>query len=201
MDKREFTADTRGRLIAAMSDSLQCRGYHGVGINDILVQARAPKGVLYHHFPDGKVELADAAIAASVDAMRVGIERLRASKPDALAALKAWLAAAGKRLEASDFERGCPLAAVALESTAEDGRLREALARAFGDLRASLAQMLADAGISSRRATDLATLMVSAYEGALIQSRVAGNAAAVRGTAALLLEVVARELPAAEASA
>ena len=53
---------TRDRLIAAMTDALRRRGFHGVGVSDILQQAGAPKGVLYHHFPGGKAELAVAAI-------------------------------------------------------------------------------------------------------------------------------------------
>ncbi|MCC6132310.1 MAG: TetR/AcrR family transcriptional regulator, partial [Acidobacteria bacterium] len=34
---------TRDRLIAAMSDALQRRGYHGVGLSELLVEAQAPK--------------------------------------------------------------------------------------------------------------------------------------------------------------
>lgn len=200
MNKNESAAGTRDRLIAAMSDSLQRRGYHGVGLNDILQQAQAPKGVLYYHFPEGKVELAVAAIEGSVDAIRSSLQRQRTSKADPVAVLTAWLNGARKRLEESDFERGCPFAAVALESTADDARLREALARAFHSLREILGQILLDAGVLSKRAADLSTLMISAYEGALIQSRVAGNSKAVRDTALLLLEWVARELPKEEAA-
>ena len=60
------TTPTRTRLITAMADALQRRGLHGVGLNEILRDAQAPKGVLYHHFPGGKTELAVAAIQAIV---------------------------------------------------------------------------------------------------------------------------------------
>jgi len=53
---------TRDRLIAAAIELFQARGYHGVGVNDVLAAAEAPKGSLYHHFPGGKAELAIAAI-------------------------------------------------------------------------------------------------------------------------------------------
>ena len=52
---------TRERLIAAMSDLLERRGFHGVGLSELLAQAQAPKGVLYHHFPGGKTALMKAA--------------------------------------------------------------------------------------------------------------------------------------------
>jgi predicted alpha/beta hydrolase len=38
---------------------------------------------------------------------------------------------AQKRLAGSDFEKGCPLAAVALESAAQDHKLRKALDEGF----------------------------------------------------------------------
>ena len=53
---------TRARLIAACLRLMQCHGYAGVGVATILAEAHAPKGSLYHHFPDGKEGLAIAAI-------------------------------------------------------------------------------------------------------------------------------------------
>lgn len=181
---------TRDRLIAAMSDLLQRRGFHGIGLSDVLAQAHAPKGVLYHHFPGGKVELAVAAIQAAVAYMKARLDRLQAAHDDPVQALRAWLDHAQKQLEQSDFERGCPLATVALESTAADHVLRQALAQGFGEIRERLAGLLSQAGVMPVRAAQLATLMVGAYEGALIQSRVAGSAQPVRDIADVLLEWV-----------
>jgi TetR/AcrR family transcriptional repressor of lmrAB and yxaGH operons len=61
------TSDARQRLIAAMTDALQRRGRHGSGLTGLLAAAKAPKGVLYHHFPGGKTELAVAAVEATVE--------------------------------------------------------------------------------------------------------------------------------------
>lgn len=185
---------TRDRLIAAMSDLLQRRGLHGIGLSDVLAQAHAPKGVLYHHFPGGKVELAVAAIQAAVAYMKARLDRLQAAHDDPVQALRAWLDHAQKQLEQSDFERGSPLATVALESTAADHVLRQALAQAFGDIRELLTGLLSQAGVMPVRAAQLATLMVGAYEGALIQSRVAGSAQPVRDIADVLLEWVRCEM-------
>ena len=181
---------TRDRLIAAMSDLLQRRGLHGIGLSDVLAQARAPKGVLYHHFPGGKVELAVAAIQAAVAYIKATLDRLQAAHDDPVQALRAWLDHAQKQLEQSDFERGSPLATVALESTAADHVLRQALAQGFSEIRERLAGLLSQAGVMPVRAAQLATLMVGAYEGALIQSRVAGSAQPVRDIADVLVEWV-----------
>lgn len=178
---------TRDRLIAAMTDALRHRGFHGVGVADILQQAGAPKGVLYHHFPGGKADLAVAAIDQVVDRMIAGLDQLLAQQPDPLQATRVWLQNATGRLQASGFDSGCPLATIALETTAADTALRAALARAFDRLRQRLAQALAAAGHDATRAESLAALIVSAYEGGLLQARVAHSTAPLdRVTDALL---------------
>ncbi|MEM9871553.1 MAG: TetR/AcrR family transcriptional regulator [Pseudomonadota bacterium] len=60
---------TKDRLIRAAADLFRTRGYHGVGVADVLAAAHAPKGSLYHHFPDGKSDLALAAATWASDEM------------------------------------------------------------------------------------------------------------------------------------
>lgn len=164
---------TRDRLITAMCDALCRRGLHGIGLTELLQAAGAPKGVLYHHFPGGKTELAIAAIDHVVDRMGQGLDRLLGGTPDPLTAMRLWIRGATDRLQRSGFEAGCPLATVALESTPEDRALREALARAFERLRERIAQGLQAAGMPAERAGGVAALVVAAYEGGLLQARVA----------------------------
>ena len=191
---------TRDRLIAAMTDALQRRGLHGVGLAALLQAARAPKGVLYHHFPGGKTELAIAAIDGAIAALGARLDALRQREADPLSALRAWMAGARRQLERSGFETGCPLATVALESMPDDTALRGALARAFATLRGRLAALLVVAGLPAVRAAALAALVVAAYEGALMQARVAGDTNALGDTADTLLDLIARELRAATAA-
>ncbi len=186
--------DSRSRLMAAMSAALQRRGFHGVGLTELLAQAGAPKGVLYHHFPGGKTELAVAAIAATGERIASQLSTLAASGAEPVPLLRSWLAGARRQLEGSQFEQGCPLATVALESTAEDANIRAALALAFERIRQQLAQLLGAAGVPPTRAASLATLIVAAYEGALLQARVAGQGQALTDTAEALVGVVEAEL-------
>ncbi|MEU1980689.1 TetR/AcrR family transcriptional regulator [Nocardia sp. NPDC019395] len=39
------------RIVDAMLDLIQSHGYAGTGIATVLVQARAPRGSMYFHFP------------------------------------------------------------------------------------------------------------------------------------------------------
>ncbi len=187
---------TRDRLIAAMLGALQRRGLHGVGLNELLATAQAPKGVLYHHFPGGKAELAVAAVESAVAHMNGSLERLLQRNAHPVDALAAWMASAQKFLSTSGFEQGCPLATIALESTPEDEAIRAALARGFADIRERVAQALAAAGLAEAQARNLAALIVSAYEGALLQARVAGQVDAMRETCDALLDLVRLQIAA-----
>jgi TetR/AcrR family transcriptional repressor of lmrAB and yxaGH operons len=177
-----------------MIDALQRRGLHGIGLTELLQAAQAPKGVLYHHFPGGKTELAIAAIEGAVAALGARLDALLQREADPVVALRAWLTGARRQLERSGFDAGCPLATVALESTPDDTALRAALARAFAALRERLAGVLARAGLAPSRAAALAALLLAAYEGALMQARVAGDAHTLAVTTDTMLDLVAREL-------
>jgi len=188
------TPSSRERLVAAMFDSLQRKGLHGVGLSEILQDAQAPKGVLYHHFPGGKTDLAVAAIETGAAQIKASLQQLAAANADPVDVLKTWWNHAHKRLERSGFERGCPLAAISLESTPDDAELRQSLARAFGEFRELVASMLVNAGIGAKRAAQWAALIVSAYEGSLIQTRVAASAKPVNDTVEMLLNLLRTEL-------
>jgi len=60
---------TKDRLILAAATLFRTRGFHGVGLADVLAEAKAPKGSLYHHFPNGKSDLAIAAATWASDEM------------------------------------------------------------------------------------------------------------------------------------
>jgi TetR/AcrR family transcriptional repressor of lmrAB and yxaGH operons len=185
----------RDRLIAAMTDALRRRGLHGIGLTELLQAAQAPKGVLYHHFPGGKTELAIAAIDHVVERMTTGLDKLLATTPDPLQAMRRWIGGATARLQDTGFEAGCPLATVALESRPEDEALREALARAFERVRERIAQGLTHAGLPAERALGLAALIVAAYEGGLLQSRVAHSVEPIQRATDTLLALLASPSP------
>ena len=60
---------TKERLIRSASELFRKRGYSGIGVAEILAAADAPKGSLYHHFPNGKSDLAIAAATWASDGM------------------------------------------------------------------------------------------------------------------------------------
>lgn len=169
------STDARTRLIAAMTDALQKRGLHGSGLTELLTAAQASKGVLYHHFPGGKTQLAVAAIDATAARLCAMLDQRMGASNDPAAALMAWINGAQKRLAASGYEQGCPLATIALETTADDVEIRAALGAAFALLRVRMAAGLLRAGYRPGAVDALAALLLAAYEGGLLQARAAGT--------------------------
>ncbi len=186
--------NTRSRLIAAMINGLRTRGYHGVGLNALLATAQAPKGVLYHHFPGGKSELAVHAIESVVERLGTDLEKVIKRTGDPVGALEAWMSGAQKVLEKSGFDSGCPLATIALESTADDQTIRKALATAFEQLRAQISSSLATTGMTHAMAQSFAALIISAYEGALLQARVSGSGVIMKETSETLIGLIRMSL-------
>lgn len=178
---------TRDKLIDAMVDALQCKGLHGVGLSELLAAADTPKGSLYHHFPGGKTELAVAAIERVGQRAEQAFAALFERQPDPLDALGSWLQSALGQLQESAFERGCPLAAVALESGPEDHQLRAALTNAFVVIRQALQQQLQRHGYPQPQG--LAALFVALYEGGLLQARVAGSSEPLQQAATTLFHL------------
>jgi TetR/AcrR family transcriptional repressor of lmrAB and yxaGH operons len=171
----DATPGTKQRLVSAMTNGLQRRGLHGTGISEVLRDAAAPKGVLYYHFPGGKTGLALASIEESIAIITGWLDLALAKYPDPLEAIERWVRAASRRLGETDFEAGCALATIALETTAADVEVRAALAEAFARLRERMTDALAAA--STPNPEGLAMLIVATYEGGLLQSRVANSVA------------------------
>ena len=155
---------TRDNLINAMTDALQRKGLHGVGLNELLDIAGAPKGSLYHHFPGGKSELAVAAIERISERIDSLFAQLFTNQPDPLNAMHSWLQGALQQLESSGFERGCPLATIALESSSDDVEIRAALQRSFNAVRQALSRQLRAYGYADEQAENLAALFNLARE-------------------------------------
>ena len=54
--------DARERMIDSAQRLLARRGYGAATFSAVLSDSHAPRGSIYHHFPDGKDQLVAAAI-------------------------------------------------------------------------------------------------------------------------------------------
>jgi AcrR family transcriptional regulator len=143
------------------------RGFQGASFTEVLAHSKAPRGSIYHHFPDGKEQLIGAAIeyagARAVLLLDALTGRGAAEIVDAFMAM--WRAV----LERSGFTAGCSVLAVTVSADS-----RELLARAgevFRAWQARLAELFRAAGLAEADADGLATTLIAASEGAVVLAR------------------------------
>ncbi len=177
---------TREKLIEATAALLQRQGYHGTGLMDVVHESGAPRGSLYFHFPNGKEELACAALDGAGNRWRELIDALVTSAPnpgDAVHSVCEFLAAS---LEASKFREGCPLATVGLEASSTSEEVRRTVAKHYDGWLESITHRLAAMGLADEEADRFATFTLSAIEGALLLSKVKKTTKPLRDVGTML---------------
>ncbi|MDV3126365.1 TetR/AcrR family transcriptional regulator [Mycobacterium sp. 21AC1] len=162
----------RERMVASAAMLIRERGAHPTAIADVLAHSGAPRGSAYHYFPGGRTQLLCEAIDYASDHVT---NRIRKT-PSAVALLDRMVADFGKQLTDSDFRAGCPVVAVAVEAgdPAPDDAGGPVLARAgaaFTRWTDHITGRLRDDGVAAERAEELALLILTAVEGAVIVAR------------------------------
>lgn len=184
---------TRKKLVDATGDLLRRQGFHATGLSDIVAESGAPRGSLYFYFPGGKDELARAALEAAGAHWRARIGAAVAKAPDLDRAIAAIVKLLGDDLEASEFENGCPVAAVALEHTSEP--VREAIVAHYREWESAIAAHLVTAGVAAGPAHQLAVVALAMIEGALLLARVQRSRAPLTAVGVALRAMVAMAAP------
>jgi AcrR family transcriptional regulator len=165
-----MASSSRDRMVRSAAFLFREHGYTGTGFRDVIAHSGAPRGSIYHHFPGGKVQLAVEAVRYAGEFVATGCETATRDG-DPIGAVYAFVGWWRRVLEKSDFRAGCPIVAVTVESHEESPQLATAAAQAFQRWQDALAEGLRGAGVPDQRAGRLATLIVSAVEGATILCR------------------------------
>jgi TetR/AcrR family transcriptional repressor of lmrAB and yxaGH operons len=185
--------DTRQRMLDTAADLFHSQGYHATGLTQLITAGGAPKGSLYFHFPGGKEQLAAEAVRLSSERTGALLEAILRDAPDAVTAIDRTVEALASFLSESDFQRGCPLATVALDAAAESEPIREACAAGYSSWHEVLAAYLARQQLSAERSDELATVVLAAIEGGLLLSRTRRDLAPLRAVATHLHATLDRE--------
>ncbi|MET8952212.1 TetR/AcrR family transcriptional regulator [Streptomyces sp. NPDC004393] len=163
----------RERMVFSAAQLIRRDGVTATGMRDVAVHAGAPRGSLQHYFPGGKEQLVNEAVdwAGTYAARRVGrfLAQLPEPTPSGLfaAMVRQWT----DEYESSGFAGGCPVAAATVDCAQTTDSTRTAAAAAFARWIRPVADALADMGVPADRTESLATLMISALEGALLIAR------------------------------
>lgn len=162
---------TRESILTAAAELLRHRGYAAVAMKDIAAASGAPIGSLYHHFRDGKVQIAREALINAGAAYALLIPSVVDAHTDLGAALQDVFVQAAQDMEATGFANMCPIASVAAEVADTVEELRSATADVFtGWLDGGTAYFTAR-GLTPGRAREVTVALVAGLEGAFVLAR------------------------------
>lgn len=180
-------SETRERVVQSAKERMRRHGVAATSMLDVIADAGASRGSLYHYFPGGKAELIDDATRAACEEYDEAFALLEGL--DAEQAIPAITAFWRDKVESTDYEAGCPVVAAALSGD-ETTAARQRAGEGFRSWTTSIERMLHNSGVPADRAPTLAGLILAAAEGAVVVSLAQRSAEPVENVAKELLALV-----------
>lgn len=184
----------RHRILHAVSDLMEMHGYHATGLNDIVRSSGAPKGSLYHYFPDGKEEMAAETIQARGHMVAEHIRSQLAAIDDPAEAIYKMMSDMAAHMQQHQCKRGAPIASVALEMSGSSERIREACEAAYSSWQEIFKAKLVMSGIPTSEADALALHIVTAIEGVMVISRTRQTSEPILQSATILRDLIRSQI-------
>jgi AcrR family transcriptional regulator len=181
-------------MVRSAASLIGSRGVNATSFSDVVSESGAPRGSIYHHFPDGKRQLAEDAIRWTSERVLAHQGAFAGGTPAEV--LRRFIDMWRAVVKASAGSAGCVVAGVAVDTTPEEVELLEIVRATFRSWVALLAEQLVAAGIPPRRAGPIATATLAGMEGALILCRAEGNSKPLDAVAEELLRLVPVDPPA-----
>lgn len=176
----------RDAILASAVRLFRQQGYAATGLAEILTESGAPKGSLYHYFPGGKTEIGAEAVRLAGEKVASTLSAIAAETSDPGEVLGRYLSMMEGWMAQSGYRDGSPITTTLLETVPGNDAIRAAGLAAFDSWARVLEGAAFAHGIDRERAAKLARFSIAALEGALIQCRIAGNAAPLQTAAAEL---------------
>jgi TetR/AcrR family transcriptional regulator, lmrAB and yxaGH operons repressor len=159
--------EVRARMVATAVRLLARGGLRAASFSGVVGASGAPRGSIYHHFPDGKDQLVAAALDLAGDHALALLAADAGQPADAIA--EHFLSMWRELLTRSDFQAGCAVLAVSVET--DSPPLQQQTAAIFRAWRTRLAALLEQGGLRPGPAARFAALLVASSEGAVVLSR------------------------------
>jgi TetR/AcrR family transcriptional regulator, transcriptional repressor for nem operon len=172
---------TRDRIVAQAANLFNQRGFEGSSMSDLMAATGLEKGGIYRHFSSKEELAAEAFDYAWKSAFETRIHDLE-QVPNSIERLKRFIANFIDSRPA--VPGGCPVLNTAVEADDGNPLLRDRVRAAWREWRDYLAEIVA-AGLKRKEiraevdAKEVATLIISSLEGALMISRLERNKAAL----------------------
>jgi AcrR family transcriptional regulator len=162
---------TKESILTAAVELMRRKGYGAVGMKDIVEASGAPIGSLYHHFRDGKVQIAREALINAGRAYALLIPSIVDDYTDLGTAIDAVFKQAAQDMAGTGFANMCPVASVAAEVADTVEELRETTASVFQYWVDGGSAYFASRGLDPAQARDVTLTLISTLEGAFVLAR------------------------------
>jgi TetR/AcrR family transcriptional repressor of lmrAB and yxaGH operons len=186
-----MATDSRGSMVRSAASLIRSRGVSATSLADVLAASGAPRGSIYHHFPDGKRQLAEDAITWTSERVLAHLRAGAPSRPSEV--LERFIAMWRQVVVTSGATAGCVVAGVAIDTGPDDKALMDVVRATFRSWAGVLAEELEAAGVPSQRAKPIAMAALAGMEGALILCRAEGNVKPLDAVAEELMRLLPSE--------
>ena len=178
---------TRDKLAWTAAKLFQEKGFDGVGIAEILKATGVPKGSLYHHFPNGKSDLAlGAADLANREMLRI-IDDAYSGAADYREGTVTLFYKLAKLFEVLGKHTGCPVSEI-LVAGPDRAEFRTKTAEYFDAWMASVADHAVRLGEPNNKASEEAHQLFLVMQGGWTLARAKQDSDVMRGLPALLFK-------------
>lgn len=171
--------NSKEKILLTASKLFQIKGYNATGLNEILKESGAPKGSLYYYFPNGKEELALAAIKLSSEAIITRLKITLDEHKNPIEAIQCLIQNIISDLEKGDKLLDRSISLIALETYLSSDPLRKACCESFAALQDTYIQKLIESGISKDTAKELGKFIQVSIEGAITVAVTENNSSAL----------------------
>jgi AcrR family transcriptional regulator len=183
-------------MVRSAASLIGAQGVTATSFSEVLADSGAPRGSIYHHFPDGKNQLARDAIQWTSD--RVLAYQGAVTPTSAAAVLERFIGMWRQVVVSSGGASGCVVAGVAVDTNTNSGDdeglitvVRDTF-RSWVDL---LASQLEAVGITGGQSRAIAQATLAGMEGALILCRAEGDVQPLETVAAQLMHLLPPATP------
>jgi TetR/AcrR family transcriptional repressor of lmrAB and yxaGH operons len=185
--------DSRASMVRSAASLIGSQGVTATSFSEVLADSGAPRGSIYHHFPEGKDQLARDAIHWT--SHRVLAYQGAVTPSTAAEVLERFIGMWRQVVVTSGGGSGCVVAGVAVDtnreaSSADDEGLITVVRDTFRSWIALLASQLEAVGIAADQATAIAQTTLAGMEGALILCRAEGDVQPLETVATQLMRLL-----------